>query len=63
MSVINDCRAGRSQRATGKPAIIIVGFNQSPAFMGLALDMGFGGFTLCVEQVKSCSRLCSDGEM
>src|SRR6267142_1334246 len=37
---------------TGVPAIVIAGTNQSPAGMGLALDVGGGGLVLRVQRVE-----------
>src|SRR5271157_3619426 len=40
------------QRGAGQPAVIEMGGNQRPAFMRLALDIGFTGFALGVERVE-----------
>ena len=40
------------QRATRVPAVIIAGFDQSPALVRLALDIGLSSFTLSMKGVE-----------
>ena len=39
-------------RAAGEPAIVITRPDEDPAFVGLALDIGFAGFALGIERVE-----------
>ena len=39
-------------RPSREAAIIVVGFDQDPALMGLALDVGLGGLALRVERIE-----------
>jgi hypothetical protein len=39
-------------RAAGVAAVVVVGPDQLPAFVGLALDIGFRGLPLIVERVE-----------
>jgi hypothetical protein len=51
--VIEQCLQGRTlQGAARNTTVIIAAFDQSPAFMGLALDIGLGGLALRVEGVE-----------
>jgi hypothetical protein len=39
-------------RAAREAAVVIVIAQQSPAFMGLALHIGFGSFAFCIERIE-----------
>ena len=46
-------------RAAGVAAVVVVGSDQLPAFVGLALDVGFRGLPLIVERVELLLQACS----
>src|SRR4249919_3883171 len=46
------CRAGRSSEAAGQTAVVEPVSNQTPAFVGLTLDISFASLPLGVEGVE-----------
>ena len=51
--VVEQLLQGRPlHRPAGKAAVVVAVADQPPAFMGLALDVGFGGLPLVVERVE-----------
>jgi len=45
-------KGGAIYRPAGDPSIIIVGFDELPAFVGLALDVGLRRLALGIERVE-----------
>ena len=49
------------QRAAGEAAVIIVGLDEFPAFVGLALDVGFSRLALGIKRIKVLFEAVSYG--